>query len=221
MSTVIQTKASDFPRELNLAELAGLFGPIPFNRIRMEPRPGTATEEDAIYINERKLGLCELVDGVLLEKTVGWYESYLGLEIAGLIREFVKKHNLGITLGEQAMLKLFPGRIRLPDCCFVSWTRMGTPDTNSATLDLGPDLAVEVISPGNTFQEMQQKLLDYFKAGTQLVWYVYPTRKQVHVYTNSEDHAVLTADKMLTGSDTLPGFSLDLSKLFAPVSPNS
>ena len=66
---------------LTLADLVERFGPMPDGRIRMDPPPGTATEQDVIDIEARESRLCELVDGVLVEKTVGIYESYLAVRI--------------------------------------------------------------------------------------------------------------------------------------------
>ena len=64
-------------KDMTVADLLELFGPMPAGRIRTSPQPGTATEQDVIDIEERESRLCELVDGVLVEKTAGYYESYL------------------------------------------------------------------------------------------------------------------------------------------------
>lgn len=200
---------------LTLADLVDRFGPLPPERIRMNPPPGTATEEDAIRINERKEGLCELIDGILLEKTMGWYESYLGGRLLRAIGGYVDRHNLGIVLGEQAMIRLWPGHIRLPDCCYLSWQRMKAfPDKSDAAINLGPDLVVEVISPGNTRKEMEGKLKDYFQSGVLEVWYVYPTRRELHQFVSVDEVAVIKPGEMVQSNRVLPGFSLDLAKLF-------
>jgi Uma2 family endonuclease len=78
-----------------------------------------------------------------------------------------------------------------------------------------PDLAVEVLSEGNTPREMEQKLQEYFTAGVRLVWYVDPVRQEVHVYTAPDQRKVLTADHTLHGGEVLPGFTLPLRQLFA------
>ena len=67
---------------LTVVDLADLFGPIPAWRIRSEPAPGTATEQDVIEIEKREKCLCELVDGVLVEKTAGNDESCLASELS-------------------------------------------------------------------------------------------------------------------------------------------
>ena len=65
---------------LTIADLLEQFGPIPASRIRHDPPPGTATEEDVVEIEAREDRLYELIDGVLLEKAVGYYEAYLAFQ---------------------------------------------------------------------------------------------------------------------------------------------
>jgi Uma2 family endonuclease len=81
--------------------------------------------------------------------------------------------------------------------------------------ELVPDLAVEVLSEGNTRREMEQKLREYFSAGVRLVWYVDPVLQEVHVYTAPNQREVLTADHILRGGEVLPGFTLPVRQLFA------
>ncbi|TWT85335.1 hypothetical protein Pla123a_01420 [Posidoniimonas polymericola] len=113
------------------------------------------------------------------------------------------------------MLQLFPDQVRIPDVCFVSWERLkGSGFPQQAAPSLAPDLAVEVLSPGNTDQEMHRKLEEYFEAGVRLVWYVDPRDKSVTSYTAVEKSTRLTEADQLTGGDVLPGLTIDLAKLF-------
>ncbi|HEX7376613.1 MAG TPA: Uma2 family endonuclease [Pirellulales bacterium] len=200
---------------LTVSDLTKLFGPIPAWRIRNVPAPGTATECDVIEIEEREDRLCELVEGVLVEKTVGYEESCLALELAALIRNFVKPRKLGKVSGSDGMMRLFPGLVRIPDVAFVSWERYAKRRGSRKLPDLVPDLAVEVLSEGNTAQEMSQKLDDYFDAGVRLVWFVDPRRRVVDVYAGKKSAKTLGEDETLTGGRVLPGFSLPLKDLFA------
>jgi Uma2 family endonuclease len=211
-----QTTQSDFGGWTAL-DLVQRFGAIPLHRIRHAPPPGTATERDVIEIREHEDRLCELVDGVLVEKAMGKYEAYLGSMLNYLLWAFVHPRKLGVVLSSDAMLRLAPGLIRIPDVCFFSWARLpGRKVTGEAFYETAADLAVEVISPSNTRKEMQQKLQEYFAGGARLVWYVYHRpRKEVRVYTSPQDCSVLAADQMLDGGDVLPGFRLELRELFA------
>ena len=199
---------------LTAADLLERFGPIPVGRIRTDPPPGTATEQDVIDIEARESRLCELVDGVLVEKTVGYYESYLAVQLGYFLAGFVRRHRLGVVAGEAGMMRLSAGLVRIPDVSFVSWTRLpGRRVPRVPIADLAPDLAVEVISPSNTAREMERKLQDFLAAGVRLVWYVYPEPQEIHVYT-ADSHDVLTIEQELSGGDVLPGFVLPLRQLF-------
>lgn len=198
-------------------ELAARFGAIPLNRIRHDPPPGLATEDDVVEIHDHENRLYELVGGVLVEKTVGAYESYLAVLIARLLGNYAEARNLGIVLGADGMMRLAPGLVRIPDVSFISWQRLpGRRVPRDAIANLAPDLAVEVISKGNTREEMEGKLHEYFDADVRLVWYVYHApRPEVHVYTGPAACTVLTLRDALDGGEVLPGFRLELARVFA------
>jgi Uma2 family endonuclease len=199
------------------ADLMERFGAIPLHRVRHDPAPGTATEQDVIEIQAHEDRLYELIDGVLVEKTVGTYESYLAVLLSHLLWSFIEEHNLGIVLGADGMMRLAPGLVRIPDVSFVSWDRLPERKLPRQPIaDLAPELAIEVISKHNTPQEMERKLRDYFRAGVRAVWYVYHApRREVHVYVSPEERTVLSEQQTLDGGDVLPGFTLALSSLFA------
>ncbi len=198
------------------ADLVVRFGPIPLHRIRFDPPPGTATEEDVVEINERHDCLCELVDGVLVEKTMGIYESYLAIQLSRLLGNYVSEHGLGIVLGPDGMIRLSPGLVRVPDVSYISIGRLpGGKVPREAMFGLAPDLAVEVLSKGNTRREMEQKLADYFAAGVRQVWYVDPRPEEVRVYDAPDRFTVVGRQGTLEGGSLLPGFRLELKSLFA------
>jgi hypothetical protein len=107
-------------RDLTLADVLRQLGGISPRRIRFRPAPGTATEKDVIKIRDRERRLYELVDGVLVEKVMGYWESVLTLELAGFLRDFVKSRRVGTIAGEAGMLLLSPGLVRIPDLSFSS-----------------------------------------------------------------------------------------------------
>ena len=198
------------------ADLVERFGAIPLSRVRSDPPPGSASEDDVVEIHDHEDRLYELVDGVLLEKTVGTYEAYLAVLLIRLIGDFVDRENLGIVLGADGIMRLAPGLVRIPDASFISWDRLpGGRIPREALWSLAPDLAVEVISRGNTPEEMQRKLEDYFATGVRQVWYVYPATREVRVFTSAEGSVVLREPETLDGGDLLPGLSLSLARLFA------
>ena len=199
------------------ADLVERFGPIPLHRIRLDPAPGTATEQDVIQIHNREDRLFELVDGVLVEKTVGTFEAYLAGVLVRLLGNYVVEHDVGIVLPPDGMMRLAPELVRIPDVSFISWKRLpGRRIPREPIASLAPDLAVEVISKYNTRQEMERKLLDYFAAGVREVWYVdHAPRRQVRVFATPEQFTVVSEREALAGGEILPGFTLPLEQLFA------
>jgi Uma2 family endonuclease len=138
------------------------------------------------------------------------------MRLARFLLAFVERHALGIVAGADGMLRLAPGLVRIPDVSFVSWDRLPQRRVPRQPIpDLVPDLAVEVLSEGNTRREMEQKLREYFSAGVRLVWYVDPVLQEVHVYTAPNQREVLTADHILRCGEVLPGFTLPVRQLFA------
>jgi Uma2 family endonuclease len=204
------------PVEWTVADLLNHLGGIPPERIRAVPPPGTATEQDALEAESRTGRICELIDGVLVEKTVGYYESLLAVLVARILGDFVEQHRLGVVAGEAGPLKILPHQVRIPDVSFIAWDRFpGGRLPKEPIPALAPDLAVEVLSKGNTPGEMQRKLRDYFQAGVRLVWYLDPQARAVSVYTSVEQCVVIAADQVLDGGDVLPGFQLPLAEFFA------
>src|SRR3984885_13258781 len=171
------------PQQLTLADILRQLGGISPKRIRVRPAPGTATEDDVIKIRDRERRLFELIDGVLVEKVMGYWESVLAIELAGLLRDFLKGKKLGTLAGEAGMLRLSPGLVRIPDLSFISRARVARHRRARAPiLPLAPDLAIEVLSEGNTPREMTRKVSEYFASGCRLVWLVDPRTRTVAVY---------------------------------------
>lgn len=202
-----------------LSRLRRHFGMIPAERILRDPPPGKATERDVARMRDhtptRKL--CELVDGVLVEKAMGTKEGYYAGVLLHLIWSFLDKHSLGIVLGADGMLRLLPGLVRIPDVSFISWERLGGDELpDDAIASLVPDLAVEVVSKGNTKEEIDRKLTEYFETGVRLAWVVYPKTRTVKVYTAVDEVRTHRESESLDGGEVLPGFKLPLAKLFAP-----
>ena len=202
-------------QELTLADVLRQLGGISPNRIRFRPAPGTATEKDVIKIRDRERRLYELVDGVLVEKVMGYWESALAIELARLLGNFVKRGKLGTLAGEAGMLRLSPGRVRIPDLSFISRARLAHHRRAlDPILPFAPDLAIEVLSEGNTPREMARKVREYFASGCRLVWLIDPRNRTVAVYTSLAKPIILTEKQTLTGGDVLLGFRLPLRKLF-------
>lgn len=200
----------------HLNDLLARFADYPPERVRLRPAPGTATKQDVLDIDRTEGKLCELIDGVLVEKAVGFKEGYLASWLGRRLGNFAEQHDLGIVLGPDGTVELFPDQVRIPDVAFYSWDKLpGRAIPDDPIPGLHPDLAVEVISRTNTRREMFEKRKDYFFAGVRLVWYVDHRARTVEVYTAVDQVATLTDADTLTGGDVLPGFALPVADLFA------
>jgi Uma2 family endonuclease len=137
--------ARESPDIETLADLHERLGRVPLHRIRCRPAPGTATEADVLVYPRGEKRLYELVDGVLVEKPMGYYESLLAAWLIRFLGSFLDVHDLGIVLGADATLRLAPGLVRLPDVSFIAWERCPNRELSIEPIpDLVPDLAVEM-----------------------------------------------------------------------------
>ena len=194
----------------NVAELIEHLG-VPPERIRMQPPPGQATEADVIVIRP----LCELIDGVLVEKAMGFYESRIAVILAFYLETYLETNDIGFTLGEGGMMRLELGQVRIPDVAFYAWEHFPNREmTLEQILDHVPDLAVEVLSPSNTAKEMKRKRREFFAGGTKLAWSVDPRKRTVDVYTSAEECTTLKEEHTLDGGAVLPGFTLSIRAWF-------
>ena len=204
------------------AEMQEQLGGIPLERIRIVPPAGLATEEDLLRVLDSENRSCELVDGVLVEKTMGYYESMLAIALGYFLKSYLKQNDLGIVLGADGPLRILGDQIRVPDVAFLSWRHFpGRILPAEPVPAIAPDLAVEVLSAGNTKAEMERKLDDYFAAGVMLVWMIDAVSRSITVYTQRDQLQVLTVDNTLTGGSVLPGFELSVKVLFDEAGPRS
>ena len=202
-----------YPMEWTLADLQERLGGIPLERIHLYPWPGLATEKDVLEVHARTGRLCELVDGILVEKPMGFYESVLAMAIGRFIGNYLESHNLGIVAGEAGMLRILGRQIRIPDVSFICWERL--PQGREPVPAVSPDLAVEVLSESNTEREIQDKLGEYFAGGTRLAWIIDPRTRTARIYHSPDQWTLVDEAGSLAGGDVLPDFELKLDMLFA------
>jgi Uma2 family endonuclease len=205
---------------VTIADLLARLGNIPANRVRLYPTPGTATEKDLIRVLDHEDRPCELVEGTLVEKPMGYDESGIAVTIIILMGSFVRRHKLGLVTGEAGTIRLIRGLVRIPDVAFVSWDRLpGRKRPKVPIPTLAPDIVVEVLSKGNTKGEMARKLREYFEAGVRSVWIVDPKKRTVRQYHALDQSVLLNEDQSLDGGAILPGFVLRVKDIFERYEP--
>ncbi len=211
-----RTKGTETNGWLTVADVLHDLGGVSPKRIRMKPPPGRATEADLIRIRTHEKRLYELVHGVLVEKVSGAPQSCLTSGLICRVGACVEAHDLGFLMGPDGPIRLSHGVVRMPDLSFVSWDRMPTKECPATPIaEVIPNLAVEVISEGNTRGEIARKLKEYFLAGVELAWVVDPYKRTVAVYTAPDEMTTLTERDLLDGGSVLPGFTMPVKDLFA------
>jgi Uma2 family endonuclease len=214
--SIALTSPTRAPGYRTVADLLEHLGGISADRVRFQPMPGTATERDVVDIHDRENRLCELVDGVLVEKVMGFDESRFALLLGGYLLTYLSTHDLGALIGADGMIRIFPGLVRIPDTAFISWKNYPKGKRRRGEIPaVVPDLVVEVLSKGNTPKEMARKLVEYFRAGVRLVWCVDPKKRTVRVYTAVDRSVLLHENETLDGGDVLPGFEISIGDWFA------
>ena len=205
---------------VTVADLLKRLGGIPAERVRLQPAPGTATEQDVIAVEARENRLCELIDGTLVEKAMGYYEGRLAAVLIQLLGNWADEHDRGIAVGADGTVRLMPGLVRIPDVSFTSWSRLPGRELPLEPIpDLAPDLAVEVLSVSNTAAEMKRKVREYFQSGVRLVWLMDPVAREVTVFTSPNRSRVLNEGQVIEGGKVLPGFSLLVREWFRRAGP--
>jgi len=187
----------------------------------MSPIPGTARVRDVTRILDRYNRQVELVDGVLVEKATSIQSGFVAMEVAFLLHDWSDRAgNRGMITGAGGTFRLLERVVRIPSVAFTNWDRLpGRLVPNEPIPDLEPNLAVEVLSEGNTREEMERKLKEYFLSEVQLVWYIDPRTRTVRAYTSPDDVTELGESDTLDGGDVLPGFSVEVARIFDQLTP--
>jgi Uma2 family endonuclease len=168
------------------------------------------------YMNLR----LELSEGRLIVMSpAGWKHGSIASTLDRVVGDFVIENNLGMTTAAETGYILYKNpdpdgkdTVRAPDVGFVAAARIPAqlPD---GYVPFAPDLAIEVISPNDDADEVDQKVREYLKYGTRMVWLFFPKTSTAAVYT-STTYTPIERDGELDGGDVLPGFKLRLPDVF-------
>jgi Uma2 family endonuclease len=158
----------------------------------------------------------ELVAGELVrEPPPGGEHGGIALAVGARLLAFVREHRLGRVFGEAGyVLASEPDTVRAPDASFVSTGRISDATRRGPYVVGAPDLAVEVVSPGDTRQEVAEKVGEYLAAGARAVWVIDPRRRTVTTHLPGRDPVRLGLGETQDGGDYLPGFRLPVSEVF-------
>jgi Uma2 family endonuclease len=162
------------------------------------------------------LGRCELVRGELIMMVPAGSEhgGIIG-DLTLLLGNYVKGRKLGRIFGAETGFIIChnPDTVRAPDIAFVRADRLPA-KLPRGFFDGAPDLAVEVLSPGDRASEVQSKIRDWLEAGCRAVWIVDPETESVTIYKSTRDITVLGIADTLSDETLFPGFSAEVSEIF-------
>jgi Uma2 family endonuclease len=158
----------------------------------------------------------ELVRGKVIETMPpGGEHGSVALAIGSLLRIWLIQNGLKgyVAVESGYFLARNPDTTRGPDVSYVRAERIPETGIPKGFWQLAPDLAIEVVSPSETADEVRDKVHDFLVAGTPLVWVVYPRTKEVTVHT-PDGLARTYSVKDVLESAVLPGFRCNVKDIF-------
>lgn len=159
----------------------------------------------------------ELVDGLPREKPMGAESDEIGGLLLTQFNVYIRPRKLGRAYPSQTGFQCFPTDpklVRMPDTSFVAAGKLSGDKSPEGYIKVAPDVAVEVASPNETYEELMVKVADYKSAGVKLIWVVSPKTKTVLVRRLDGTCAELGEAGTLSGEDVIPGFVCPVAELF-------
>ena len=180
-----------------------------------EPMSHTPTISDDELLQLPKDGhKYEVVDGKLVAMSpAGMRHEGIVTELGAILRNFVNERALGRVFGPDLLYVLPSGNRRGPDVSFLATDRLATLPDGTVFPAIGPDLAVEVMSPSDRPRRVLEKVGEYLESGVRLVWVIDPIKRQAGVYRAATETRYIGSDGELDGEDVLPGFRCRLADL--------
>jgi Uma2 family endonuclease len=155
----------------------------------------------------------EYVGGEIRVSPAGWRHGLVSTALAAELHAHARAGDLGRVADSSTGFWMPSGNLRVPDAAFVSKAR-SPGEAHLGFSNVVPDIAAEVLSPGDSAGEILEKVAEYLESGVRLVWVIDPERLRATVHRADGMPAVLEGDDALDGEDVLPGFRCPLTKLW-------
>ena len=158
----------------------------------------------------------ELVKGELITMTPpGGVHGETATHIILVVGPHVRAGDLGRLVSDVGfVLSRDPDTVRATDVAFISTARLPQGGLPEGYIEGAPDLAIEVVSPGDRAGQVQAKVQEWLEAGSRQVWVFYPRTRSIEVHGSDGHGSTLREGDSLTGGDVLPGFSCPVRDLF-------
>jgi Uma2 family endonuclease len=132
------------------------------------------------------------------------------------IQSWNRQSKLGKVFDSSGGFKLSNGAIRSPDVSWVTlnkWNSLSR-EQQKKFAPIDPDFVIELMSPTDRPEELQQKMNEYISCGVKLGWLINPDERQVEIYRRDRDKKIINNPSSLSGEDILPGLTIDLIEIF-------
>ena len=194
------------PDELIPPELIGLRGPITSEQF----------EEICRKYDDLRLELTSTGELIVMPPT-GALTSTRNFDLSYQLGAWCREHSSGICFGPDAGFTLPNGAIRSPDASWIkreNWDKLTKKQKDSFS-PICPDFVVELRSPSDSLSQLYLKMFEYIENGASLGWLIDPAKRQVYVYRPNQETVVLDNPECVSGDPLLPGFKLNLTKLWS------
>jgi Uma2 family endonuclease len=160
----------------------------------------------------------ELVRGKLVELPMSLLSSYVAGRVFGRLDQYLQPKPTGWLFPEGTAFRCFGfdrSLVRKPDTSFIRLDRLSADlAVQEGYVTVVPDLAVEVVSPNDTVQGLEEKIDDFKRAGVRLIWVVHPQHHIVRIHRADGTIQQLGENDELSGEDVVPGFRCPVRELF-------
>ena len=159
----------------------------------------------------------ELVKGEMRKMSpAGSEHGAIIVNLTLLLAQYVKANQLGVVFGAETGFKIArnPDTVRAPDVAFVRRENIPSTGIPKQFWDGAPDLAVEVLSPGDAADYVEEKVDEWLKAGAGTVWVVSPKRRTVTIHHSLNEAITLRENDELTDENVVPGFHCRVAEIF-------
>ena len=181
-----------------------------------KPNTKLLTADDLLRLDAKGVK-GELIRGVLCETmSTGLTHGEIVINLGGEMRNHVRPRRLGRVIGSDVgiLLERDPDTVREPDVAFISTEKLRLDTRVSGYYDGIPELVVEVVSPSDTLQAVNDKALMWLSYGVLLVWVFFPETRTVDVYRQDGPVSKFGDADTLDGAPAIPGFTCPVSDIF-------
>lgn len=197
-----------------LADAIHALGDVPLHRVRWNPHPGTAVENHLLESQ-----CCELVEGCLVEKSVGCWKGVLEAAFGTLLLKAAGKDRVAVTMAS-GPYRMSNGSVRCPDIGAIYWNRLRDGVVRIPEVaPVAPDLVFEIPTEENSVGELARKRREFFASGTRLLWEIDIEHRTAIEYRDPNVGRPLTADAWLDASDVIPNVKFRIVEAFDYLEP--